>query len=293
MEERVIDRDSERKITVKRTQDGETDAVEGEVSEPSPEEELVLEFPDGEYDEDLVGLTPSQLQEELERRKRAEEEAKAECARLVSEGEAALSRKEYAEAEGFFAQAAVYDRENEAANRGLWSARTHELTAWEPLLSERNATEFSQADETTRAFVLGAFGDALRAERTACEEEEGALAPRVEEAQATRREAFRRNRNYYLVRFAALLCLWVALAVGAAIAAGFIYTTRSSAPVIAAAVCGGLALVALGVFFVYCRKLFVAQRLCSENEKLSSTEDGARLAALRERLDALRLVLGE
>ena len=65
MEERMIDDEEARGIKLKRTQSGETDAVEEGTDE---QEEYVFDVPEEEYDESLVGLTPSQLEQVLEER---------------------------------------------------------------------------------------------------------------------------------------------------------------------------------------------------------------------------------
>ena len=67
MEERLIDKDESRKIKIKHTAEGEdvVDALAPDGEEEAVEEEetdYIVELPeeDEEYDEDLVGLTPSQ-----------------------------------------------------------------------------------------------------------------------------------------------------------------------------------------------------------------------------------------
>lgn len=293
MEERIIDR--EREIKIKRLKSGDTDALEGSAEEGAEtEEEIIFEIPeDEEYDEDLVGLTPSQLKAELERRKKAEEEARAECANLIKEGGDALKEHRYTEAEGFFAQALVYDADSAEAHRGLWAARTRDFSDGEALITDENATELSQEDDDTRAYVLGYFGDYLKGELAACTEAESALAPGVEEALLKRRAAFKANRKYYLVRFVAILSVMIVFIIASAVSASYIYTTTSALPVALTAAFAGCAAVVLGVLCVFGRKLLVASRLCSANEKLSSTEDGARLENLRARLENLHMALGE
>lgn len=292
MEERIIDR--EREIKIKRTKEGDTDALGGGAEDGAiEEEEIVLELPDEDYDEDLVGLTPSQLKAELERRKKAEEEARLECAKLVKEGNGALAARKYAEAEGFFAQALVYDMESKEAHRGLWAARTRDFSDGEALITEENATALSEESDETRAHVLGRLGDYFKGELISSEKEEAELAPRVEEAQSERRVAFQANRKYYLARFVAVSAVMVLFIIGAIVSASFIYTTTGIAPVVCTAVFAGCAAVMLGVLCVFTRKLLVATRLCRANERLSSTKEGARLAFLRTRLENLHLILGE
>ena len=59
------------------------------------------------------------------------------------------------------------------------------------------------------------------------------------------------------------------------------------------AVCGAIALIALVFLIVFLRGLVFALRLCADNEKDESTEDGRRLAVLERELACLDLVLGD
>ena len=103
MEERIIE-DEGRTIKVKRNalggiEDATDGAADGETSEgaSSPESreddvEFAVEFPEEEYDEDMVGLTPSQLKKLQEERERARREAEEARDKLIAEGKKALPR---------------------------------------------------------------------------------------------------------------------------------------------------------------------------------------------------------
>lgn len=295
MEERIIDKEDSRKIKLKRTQEGETDAVDGVLPEgdaEAPQEEFFLELPEEDYDEDLVGLTPSQLQAELERRERARREAIAESARLYAEAEERMQAGDFVGAEPFFAQAALYDPDNAEARKGLWRARTRGFKELDGLLIRDIAEEVSE-DAEAQALIIEKMGDALKEERKTLKAEEAEIAPRVEGKQAERRKAFADNRNYYLVRFLILLGCFAAMVVGSIVSASFIYTTKSASPIVCTIVFGVLALIIAGIEVYFGRKLLVASRLCRDNEKLSSTEEGARLKVLRERIENLDLILGD
>ena len=294
MEERIIDR--EREIKIKRKA-GETDAVEegAELSEGEEglEDEVVIELPEGEeYDEDLVGLTPSQLKAELARRERAAEEARAERDRLLQEGERLLKENKYNEAAPFFVQARVFDPESDRARAGLWASRTHGYTEIEPLLTLEVADEL-EGSEADKRVLCERMGAPLREARDACLAEERAIAPAVEGKQAERREAFRVNRKYYLVRFCIVFAVMALLIVGCAVSAGFIVRTKSMTPIILTGAFGGGALVVFGVLMLFARKLFVANRLCARNERLSATEEGDKLVQLRTKLYVLNVILEE
>ena len=79
--------------------------------------------------------------------------------------------------------------------------------------------------------------------------------------------------------------------IGVCVSAGFILRVQSAVPVALTGAFGVCAFAAL-VFTVYfMRRSVVAVRLCRENEKLSSTEEGARLAVAEDRLARLTEVL--
>lgn len=293
MEERIID--DPRKIKVKKNAVGGIEDVTDELAPETQEfaeEEIELTLPGEEFeDEDLIGLAPSQLKKELERREKEAAEARAERDRLLSEGDSRFKAGDYEGAEPFFAQALVYDADCRAAKEGVWTCRTRNFSQIELLFNRKTAVELAESDDVTRAFVLKHAGAELEAERKAAEEEAAPLREKVHSAQAGRRGAFLDNRNYYLMRFAVFAFLFVLFAIAAGVSATFIVRTQGIVPLVLVAVFGVIAFAALAVAFVYLRKLVVAQRLVSANEKLSSTEDGAHLARLEERLEVLSLLI--
>ncbi len=295
MEERIID--NEREIKIKRKREGAdyVDALaEDGAAEEIPEEELILELPEGEeYDEDLVGLTPSQLKEELARREKAMREAREESKKLTAAGAEQLGAEAYGEAEDLFAQAVMYDPDNAEAGKGLWLARTKNFTDDEAFFQDTNAEELNAANEEVRAYVLEQAGERLRVDRETLRAECAPLKAEVEESRAYRRGYFSDHKKYYLVRFGAWLGLFALLVLGAGISASFIYSTRGILPVALTGGFGAAAALSLVFVVVFSRKLLVASRLCRENERPASTETGARLEYLEERLRCLDIILGE
>lgn len=294
MEERIIDNEREIKIKRKRGGDDVVDALaeDGEGVE-AEEEELVLELPeDDEYDEDLVGLTPSQLKEELARREKAKKEAEAECEKLTLEGEEKLAAGNYAEAEIFFTQALMYCW-NENAGKGLWRARTKDFSDTDAFYRDHNGEELAEGSEEVRAFVLEKMGSTLEAEREEYRKEAEPLKESVEKAQAARRAPFLANKKYYRTRLRICLAAFVACVIGVIVSASMIYSTQGMLPVWLAVGFGAAAVICLAFTLYMTRKVLVAHRLCTANERLSSTEEGARLEYLSGRLDCLNLILGE
>lgn len=293
MEERIIDQDEGRKIKVTRTAAGGIgDAVEeGVAAEEQAEEEVVLDLPEigeeADYDEDLVGLTPSQLQKVLEARAKAQEARD----KLLAAAEQSLAAADYKQAEGFFTQALVYDADCLRAKEGIWAARTENFTVTELFYDKKNAKKIAEEEDGVKAYIRSQIGERLSAERAEYEKEAEPLSARVNEARDTRRAAFAENRKYYLVRFSVFLALAALFAIGAGVSIPFIWRTQSILPIVLAGVFGAICLAMLVVVVLYSRKLYVACRLCSMNEKLNSTEEGKRLAFLQERIGLLDLIL--
>ena len=257
-----------------------------------------------EYDDDLVGLTPGKLEEELERRRLVEARARAEREKMLSDAKAKFDAQDYEGA------AAAYQRLAEQgdaeAETWAWRARTHDYADLECFTRRRQARQFARAGAEARQEVLSHLQEKIDAEISACEQEAAPLREKVYAGMEARRDAFKVNRNYYLLRFGICFAVFAALLIACAVSASFIVRTRGMTVPILTAVFGGLALVVLPVvlFFslwgvlgaqilvlFFSRRLYVAQRLVGDNEKLSSTDDGARLAALEERISLFKTVL--
>ena len=294
MEERLMD--DPRKIKVKRNAAGGIeDATDGlapgedEVEIDLPEGELIL--PDGEIDEDLVGLAPSQLEKELERRKKEAEEAAAERDKLLAEGEELLKKQKYEDAEPLFSQALVYDPDCMRAKEAIWICRTRDLTDTEPLYDRKYAEEFSEEAPEIKALLRAKVGETLETERKEFEEEAAPLREKVRGAQRERRGAFLANRNYYRLRLLVFGAIFCAFVIAMSICGAAIVHVRENTPVYLTIAFGALALLDLIPIIFLSRKFVVAQRLVKENETLSSTEDGARLEKLETALETLALYL--
>lgn len=308
MEERIIE-DEGRTIKVKRNAVGGIEdavdaaapaggaAISGDAQDSNlaedDEVEFAIDFPEEEYDEDMVGLTPSQLKKREEERARAREQAEKERDKLIAEGKRALKAGGYAAAEGLFSQALVYDEQSAEAQKGAWESRTRGFTDDSPFFVLENAERLAGAPEEVRRYVLSKAGDRLEEARAGLLEEIRPLKAAVLEAREARRGALKDNKKYYAARtavFGAAAALFLVLL---GIFSAFILRTPENWPVICMAVMGGMALLSLIFFIVYLRGLVFAVRLLSDNEKDEATEDGRRLQGLSEQLACLTLVLGE
>ena len=307
MEERIIE-DEGRTIKVRRNAlGGIEDATDGALPEGGTAEgasspdagpggtqedvEFAVDFPEEEYDEDMVGLTPSQLKRAQEERERARREAEEARDKLIAEGKKALSSLDYAAAEKSFSQALTYDEECVEALLGVWESRTQGFTDDSPFFIEENAEKFAGMPEEVRAPILERVGSRLQDARQGILEEMRPLKAAVEEAREARRGALDANKRYYLVRTAAFGIAAVLLLALVAVFSAFLLRTRGSWPVVGMAVSGGLALVCLIFLVVFLRGLVFALRLSADNEKNEGTEDGRRLALLESEESCLKLVL--
>ena len=300
MEERIIDDEEGRLIKIKRTKNG-VDAVEdtGENGAAEAEEvdeeiaRLMVEFrDDDEYDEDLVGLTPTQLKEALERRERAKEEARGECDKYVALGDEALASGDFDEAEDNYESAVSYIDDDERANIGLWRARTKNFTSDEAYYDLSNARALSKAPQAVRDEVLSRDGEKLKAAR---EELLGRIAPlraEVENKRLSLREPLVANRNYYRLRLIILLACVLCFAIAAGVSGYFTVRTTSIAPVVTAAIFGAGAGISLVLAVVYTRFYLLASRLCRGNEDQNATEEGRMLSELENREACLGRILG-
>lgn len=288
MEERTLDKENGRKIRLKKTADGEIDALEE--TENDDEAEISLDF--DEVDEDLAGLSPEETEEVLKKREKAREAARAERDKLLEEAEQLLAARDFLRAESYFSQALLYDPDHGRAREAVWICRTENYRSLDAFYDRKNAKEFSELDGQTKKSVLSKVSGRLEADKKEYQAEKSALEGGFLSAQEARRKAFRKNRNYYLLRFSLFFGAFVLFLTGALVSVFFITRTRSNLPIILAIAFGAAALLCLLVTVLFSRKLFEAQRFCSENEKMSSTEDGARLQFLQDRLACLELVLG-
>ena len=307
MEERIIE-DEGRTIKVRRNAlGGIEDATDGALPEGGAAEgasspdagpggteedvEFAVDFPEEEYDEDMVGLTPSQLKRAQEERERARREAEEARDKLIAEGKKALSSLDYAAAEKFYSQALTYDGESAEALLGVWESRTQGFTDDSPFFIEENAEKFAGMPEEVRSSILERVESRLQDARQGILEEMRPLKAAVEEAREARRGALDANKRYYLVRTAAFGIAAVLFLALMGVFSAFLLRTSGSWPAVCMAVFGGLALLCLIFLVVFLRGLVFALRLSHDNEKNEGTEDGRRLALLEREEHCLRLVL--
>lgn len=292
MEERIIDDEYGRGVRLKKTKEGYVDVTDAEAETEVSEadgEEAVFEFPTfdtDEDDEDLVGLTPEQA---LALRKQKEEEAakrKADYERCCKEGDELLETGSFRAAELKFEKALALDEEASEASVGYWRAKTSDFTDPDALISEYaeagiESLEYDLGEKATERIKKGYKG-AFEKRVKELSEEEAPLAQSVEEKQALRRIVLKERVKRSTIGFLVAL-LPTAVMLVLTIVFGFSnFTTRENTFVLPTVLCGAGFVVCFIVFIALANKWINDLRMRSANERLSSTEDGARLIELRE-----------
>ena len=305
MEERIIDEEIGRKIKVKKLQNGETDVVD-ELSETenaenaetaetaenaeASEEEFAFELPEMEEDdEDLVGISPEEAI--ALRQKKAEEEAarRAEYEAMIAVGEEQLSAGEFAEAEATYEKALLLDEVATEASVGYWRAKTENFENPDVLMDEYVESgienlEFDlgyQAVEIIKAEYKEKF--ARRYGELVAEEQP--LREKVVGAQERRRAILKPRRKKSGIAFAVSSAALIGSLAATATFALKNFTVKGDSFMLPTIIAGAVSVVVFTVFGVFTNKFVNACRIYRANEKLSSTDDGARLEEIAEYKD--------
>lgn len=307
MEERIIDDEYGRGIRLKKTKDGYVDVTdelaEGEEAATETEyegDEVAFEFPVfdvDEDDEDLVGLSPEEAAELKRQKAEAAALRKAEYDRLVKEGEALLETGSFHAAELKFERALSLDEEATEASVGYWRAKTSDFENPDVL-----AEEYVEAGIETLEFDLGykateiireKYRDALEKRYAELESEEKPLAETVESRQASRRAAIsaRLKKSALIAGIAAIPTL--VLLVLTIVFALNIFTVSDDQYVVPTIVCGAAFFVVFIVCVLLTNRLINDLRIRRTNERLSSTDEGARLEEVREYMALYGALLGK
>ena len=302
MEERIIDDEYGRGIRLKKTADGYVDATD-ELAEQASEEqetdEVAFEFPTfgDEDDEELASLSP----EEAEKVKREKAEAaalrKAEYERYVQEGEECLQSGSFHLAQLKFEHALSLDEEATKASVGYWRARTQEFNNPDVLIEE-----YLEAGIETLEFDLGykavdiireSYRDKLQARYNELESEEKPLAKQVEETQSRRREAIAGRLKKSGLRAGIAAIPSIALLIATLVLGLKIFSVKENTFVLPTIICAVAFFMTLIVSVMLTNVFINDLRIRRTNERLSSTDDGARVEELREYMELYRALLGE
>ena len=295
MEERIIDDEYGRGIRLKKTADGYVDATDELAKQTDDEEavdEVAFEFPVFETDEDdeeLVGLSPEEVEKVLRERAEAEAIRKAEYERLVQEGEEFLQSDSFRSAELKFEKALALDEEATQASVGYWRAKTENFQNPDVLIQE-----YIEAGIETLEFDLGYqaveiirenYRDEIEKRYNELTAEEQPLAKRVEEKQQTRREAIAERLKKSGLHTGIAWIPTVAFLVATIVLGLKIFSVKENTFVIPTIICAVAFFMSLIISVLFTNVFINDLRIRRTNERLSSTDEGARLEEIREYTD--------
>lgn len=291
MDERIIDDEYGKGIRLRKTQEGYVEATDEslETSEDTATEELEVEFPvleTEEDDEDLVGLSP---EEALKLRRKKEEEArarKAEYERLCGEGLALLETGDFQSAELKFEKALMLDDEAVDASVGYWRAKTANFTDPDVLVSEyaEASIESLENDLGVEAVerIKKDYQDVFQRKYKELCDEEKSLVESIEEKKAYRKGILKtRFKKSGLVCLCTMIPMLV-LGVLTAIIGMQNFVVREDTYVVPTIILGVATFVFFIAFILLANKWINVVRLLRANEKLESTEDGRRVLEIRD-----------
>ncbi len=298
MEERLIDDQVGRKVRMKKTEEGYIDVTDEMLEEESYEDEISFELPmlsEDKDDEDLVGLSPQEAAELLRQKAAAEQARKDEYERLCTEGDKLLETGSFKAAELKFERALSMDEKATAATVGYWRAKTNDFEEMEGLVGEyaEEGVENLEFDLGYEAIALlkENFRDKFSAGYKKVKAEEETLYAKVKEGQDRRRSLLKTRRKNWAIPFAVGCVVTVALIVALIIFGMKNFTVSDDRYVLPTIVLGVVFVVEFIAFGVVTNKFVNACRICSANERLSATEDGARVEALRQQMEIYEYLL--
>lgn len=309
MEERIIDEEIGRKIKVKRLADGSTDVVDELSEEPTTadedvvneeavdgealaegEEELTFEIPDlEEDDEDLVGLSP---EEALALRQKKAEEAEAKrkmYEEIVAEGNALLADGSFRSAELKFEKALALDEVATEASVGYWRAKTENFEKPDVLMEEYvgpgyENLEFDLGYEAVE-IIKTEYREKFQKRYDELTEEEAPLRENVYSAQERRREILKPRRLHSAIAFAVSAIPFIAALIVTIVLGLKNFTVKDNSYILPTAISGGVSFLLFIVFGVFTNRFINACRIYNANERISATDDGARLEEIAEYKD--------
>lgn len=294
MEERMIDDEYSRGIRLKKTEDGYVDVTDELVEDTENEEtaqgeEMAFEFPvldTDEDDEDLVGLSPEEAMKLRQQKAEAAKVRRAEYDAVCAQGEKLLDEGSFHAAEIEFEKALLLDVTAKEASVGYWRAKTENFTKPDVLVGE-----YADASIESLEYDLGVeaveqikkdYKAELQKRYDELAIEEKPLAESVSSAQERRRDILSKRVKTRALAFLSVFVPMIVAAVFGVICVLKIFTPDGDRYVTLSAICGGIFFLFFLAFIVVTNKLINAFRMRAKNERLSETEEGARLVEIRD-----------
>lgn len=304
MEERMIDDEYGRGVRLRKTKDGYVDVTEEPLQENEDEivtaEEIAFEFPTFEADEteeDLIGLSPEEV--EKRRKEKAEKEAERRESYLagVEKANTYLASDDYENAAEEFKKAMTYSDEPTEASVGYWTAKTEHFANPDAFAAEYidSGVESMEFDVGYHALeeIRRQYGERIEQRLAELKEEETPLKAEVEEKQSARRAYIKERLKTSGLWFGLSVVPFLACAILLVVFGLKNFSTPDNRYIPWTIAFGVGAFVFLIVFVLCANKWFNDFRLYRKNEKLESTESGARLAEIALYKEIYEYVLTE
>ncbi len=296
-EERIIDDEYGRGVRLRKTADGFIDVTDESLDDQAANgedagEEISFAFPimeDDEDDEDLVGLTPEQAAELRKQKAEAAARRQEEYERTVAEGNELMKSGSFHAAELKFEKALELDALATDASVGYWRAKTADFTNPDVLMEEYvdagiESLEYDLGYEAVEV-IKKAYRPALETRYNQLKAEEEPLFIEVTKTQERRREILSARRKKSGVAFlisAIPTLLFIILAVVFGLKN---FSTPDNTYIPVTVVFAALSVISFVVFGIFSNKLINVCRMYAANEKLTSTEEGERLAEITAYMD--------
>ncbi len=299
-EERIIDDEYGRGVKLRKTKDGFVDVTD-EALDKTPDEaenvdgaeetgeEISFAFPmlEGEEDdEDLVGLTPEQAVALRKQKAEAATRRRAEYEKLVAEGNRLLETGNFHSAELTFEKALQLDEPATDASVGYWRAKTEDFTKPDVLIEEYveagiESLEYDLGYEAAE-IVKRDYRHVFEKRFEELKAEEEPLFMEVNAKQERRRSILKERRKKSIIGFIAvgvptLVCIILAVIFGLKN-----FSTPDDTYVPVTIVLATVSAVLFIVFGAVTNKMINTFRIYRTNEKLTSTDEGERLAEIME-----------
>ena len=295
MEERIIDDEYGRGIRLKKTKDGYVDVTDepaenaenADEAEQEYADEVSFSFPmmDGEDDEDLVGLSPEEAAEVIERKEAERAARMAEYEQLCQEGEELIQNGSYRAAELKFEKALRLDELATKASVGYWRAKTDNFDNADVLVKEyvKDGVESMEYDLGIQAtdLIRQEFHNKFTEKVASLEAEEAPLKVEVEEKRLSRRKILKKGLKQGIIIFAAGFIPFLTALILTAVFGLKITSVSDNRYVLPTIICGAASFVLFIVAVACLNKFLNALRIYRKNEKLSSTEEGKKLLKIR------------
>ncbi len=289
-EERLIDRDKDKKYRIKVNENGEEELVVDESAEDGEAviEEVMFAVPDEVEEPDESGLTKEQLEEKRRREEQERAERKEKVDGLLAKAKSENLLYRYATALEYIEKAEELDGENGEAQALKLVAYTRNFTDYSQIVPAAEVTEKLKActSDERKAELLAVAQPSLDEEISKLRATVSAMNKENEEKKAERAVRFKRDRNIAIGVFCAIAAVLIVFASLAGYYSTLIYTVPTNKYLIVTCVLGGLALLTLIAGAFAARQLNITCRRVRLNKRNTTTQLGRDLLAEQSKLKA-------